>query len=181
MGTIANDVKMVFLQQYSDQKDMLKPFLYGFDVTYAEKKTLNNTVLFAYLLKPEQYLSDAFGIDKEILLAYSPYDKIQPRALQATNMLFDVFPFKNRVDTLNCFIVSKDSEVLDLAGITSFSEAESRSMVPFIYSELVANAGDVLEKLNMLSAIGFETKEDFVAQITAIVDSLLPLPEQTEE
>ena len=112
MGIIVNDVKTVFLPQHPDQEAMLKPFLNGFDVTYAEKKTLNNTVLFAYLLKPEQYLSDAFGIDKEILLAYSPYEEIQPRALQATNMLFDVFPFKNRIDALNCFIVSKDPEVL---------------------------------------------------------------------
>ena len=53
---------------------MLKPFLCGFDITYAEKKSLNNTTLFAYLLKPEQYLSEAFGIDKEVILAYSPYD-----------------------------------------------------------------------------------------------------------
>lgn len=121
---------------------MLKPFLCGFDITYAEKKSLNNTTLFAYLLKPEQYLSEAFGIDKEVILAYSPYDTIQPRALQAANMLFDVFPFRNRVDTLNCFIVTKDPDIVSLAGITSFSETESRLMVPFIYSELIANSSD---------------------------------------
>lgn len=142
MGVIVNDVKTVFLPQYPDQENMLKPFLNGFDVTYAEKKTLNNTTVFAYLLKPEQYLSEAFGIDKEVLLAYSPYDEIQPRALQAANMLFDVFPFKNRIDTLNCFVVSKDPEVLGHAGITSFSETQSRSIVPFVYSNLIANAGD---------------------------------------
>ena len=142
MGTIVNDIKTVFLPQYPEQEVMLKPFLNGFDITYAEKKMLNNTVLFAYLLKPEQYLSEAFGIDKEVMLAYSPYDEIQPRALQAANMLFDVFPFKNRVDTLNCFVVSKDPEVLSNAGVTSFSETESRSIVPFVYSELIANAND---------------------------------------
>ena len=59
----------------------------------------------AFLLKPEQYIVEAFGIDKEILLAYSPYDTLQPRALQAVNMLFDIFPFKNRIDTLNCFFI----------------------------------------------------------------------------
>ena len=67
MGKILNDVRTAFLSQYPDQEKMLIPFLSGFDITYAEKKTLNNTVLFAYLLKPEQYLSDAFGIDKEEL------------------------------------------------------------------------------------------------------------------
>lgn len=142
MGTIVNDVKAVFLSKYPDQEFMLKPFLNGFDVTYAERKALNNTVLFAYLLKPEQYLREAFGIDKEVLLAYSPFDEIQPRALQAANMLFEVFPFRNRVDTLTCFIISKDPGILSHIGITGFSETESRSIVPFVYGELVSNASD---------------------------------------
>ena len=142
MGSIISDVKTTFLMQHPEQESMLKAFLFGFDVTYAEKKVLNNTTLFAYLLKPEEYLSEAFGIDREVILAYSPFDVIQPRALQATNMLFDVFPFKNRVDTLNCFIVSKDYNILEQAGVTSFSESQSRSMVPFVYDELVAHSGD---------------------------------------
>ena len=45
----------------------------------------------------------AFGIDKEIMMIFSDYDRIEPRALQAADMLFDVFPFKNRVDSLNFF------------------------------------------------------------------------------
>ncbi len=142
MGTILNDVKMGLLAENPEHSDMLKPFLSGFDVTYAEKKVLNNTILFVYLLKPEKYLSEAFGIDKEVLLAYSPYDKFEPRALQATNRLFGTFPFKNRVDTLNCFVVSKDPEVVASAGVTSFSDSESRSIVPFVFDELVANSGD---------------------------------------
>ena len=99
MGIIIADVKNIYLPQYPDQENMLKPFLNGFDVTYAEKKSINNTVIYAFMLKPEQYLSDAFGIDKEVLLAYSSFDTLQPRAIQAVNMLFDVFPFRNRVDT----------------------------------------------------------------------------------
>ena len=51
MGTIKNDIVTFFLPQYPDQEALLKPFLYGFDVSYAEKKTLNNTTLYVYLLK----------------------------------------------------------------------------------------------------------------------------------
>lgn len=142
MGSIKADVKSVFLGKYPEQELMLKPFLNGFDVTYAEKKCINNTVIFAYMLKPEQYLSEAFGIDKEILMAYSSYDTLQPRTIQAVNMLFNIFPFKNRVDTLNCFVVSKDATITAYAGITSFTEDQSRSIVPFEYDEIVANAND---------------------------------------
>ena len=142
MGTIKNDILTFFLPQHPDQEALLKPFLNGFNVSYAENKKLNNTTLYVYLLKPEEYVSDAFGINKEILLAYSPYNTLQPRAIQAVNMAFDIFPFKNRVDTLNCFVVSKDRGILEYSGITNFSETQSRCIVPFIYDELIQYGND---------------------------------------
>lgn len=142
MGSIAIDVQNIYMSQHPEHKDMLKPFLFDFNVSYAEEKKLNNTLLFAFILKPEQHMIDAFGIDKEILLVYSPFEELQPRAIQATNMLFDMFPFQNRVDTLNCFVISKDEAVISYAGMTSFSENQSRVIVPFILDELLANAND---------------------------------------
>ncbi len=142
MGIIKKDIIDIFLAKYPEQKEMLKPFLNGFDVTYADIYHINNTTLFGYMLKPEDFMKDAFGLKQEILLAYSPYDSFEPRALQATNMLFNMFPYMNRIDTLNCFIVSKDSGVLSYAGITSFGSEESRSVVPFVYDELILNSSD---------------------------------------
>jgi len=142
MGIIVTDIQNIYLPKYPDQEKMLKPFLSGFDVTYAEKKSINNTVVYAFMLKPEQYLSEAFGIDKEILMVYSDYSTLQPRTIQAVNMLFDIFPFRNRVDTLNCFVISKDEAIMGYAGITSFAEDQSRAIVPFIYTELLSNTND---------------------------------------
>lgn len=139
MGIIVADVKNNYLKTHKNQEDMLKPFLNGFDITYAEEKKINNTIIYAFLLKPEQYINDAFGIDREILLAYSPFEILQPRALQAVDMLFDAFPFKNRIDSLNCFFISRDKTVLENAGVTSFADNRSRSIVPFIYDELIEN------------------------------------------
>ena len=156
MGIIVQDVKSIFLIEFPHQEEILKPFLHGFDVTYAEKKNVNNTDIFVYLLKPEAYLSEAFGIDKEILLAYSPYDKLLPRAIQAVNILFNMFPFKNRIDTLNCFVVSKDAAVIDYAGITSFSENQSRSIVPFVYSDLITGSNDSWYLRNQLRKYFFD-------------------------
>jgi uncharacterized protein YqgQ len=142
MGMIVSDVREVYLPKHPDQVDMLKPFLSGFDVTYAEEKHINNTTIYAFLLKPEQFMSDAFGIDREILLAYSEYENLQPRSLQAVDILFNTFPFKNRVDSLNCFFVSKDRAVLENAGVTSFADDRSRSIVPFVYDDLLSNGSD---------------------------------------
>lgn len=150
MGSIVADVKNVYLKDHPDQLNMLTPFLNGFDIKYADEKRLNNTTVFVYLLKPEQFISDAFGIDREIMLAYSKYETFQPRALQAINMLFDIYPFKNRVDSLTCFIVSKDPSVGENAGVISFSDKQSRSFVTFVYDELLANRNDSWYVRNVL-------------------------------
>lgn len=142
MGTIKQDILDNFLSKHPEQVDILKPFLSGFDITYAEKKEINNTVIFSYMLKPESFMCDSFGLDKEILLVYSPFSTLEARALQAANMLFKRYPYMNRIDTLNFFFVSRDSNIQSYAGIMSFSEEESRSIVPFVHDELISNVSD---------------------------------------
>lgn len=110
MGVIIKDVRDVFLQKHPEQEKILLPFQNGFDITHAEELHINNTMLFAFMLKPEQLMKESFGLEKEILLAYSPYENLQPRALQAVNMLFKVFPYINRIDTLNFFLYQKSSK-----------------------------------------------------------------------
>ena len=150
MGGIVPDVRSIFLSKHADQKEMLKPFLSGFDVTYAEEKRINNTTIYAFLLKPEPCVTDAFGIDREVLLAYSEYETLQPRSLQAVDLLLNTFPFKNRVDSLNFFFISKDKAVLENAGVTSFSNECSRAIVPFVYEELITNGNDSWYVRNVL-------------------------------
>lgn len=150
MGNIVADVKNNYLPTHQEQNDMLKPFLNGFDVTYAEEKHINNTIVYAFMLKPEEYISDAFGINMEMILAYSSFKIFQPRSLQAVDMLFDIFPFKNRVDTLNCFFISNDKTIVEYAGVTSFSDNRSRSIVPFIYDDLISNRNDSWYVRNVL-------------------------------
>lgn len=150
MGIIHSDVKNVFLEEYLEQEKLLKPFLNGFDITYSEKKSINNTVVFTYMLKPELFISEAFGLEKEILLAFSPYEEFQPRSLQAVNLLFNIFPYSNRVDTLNCFFVSKDPVIMEYRGVTSFDNQQSRSVVPFVYSELINSSADSWYVRNVL-------------------------------
>lgn len=150
MGYIVGEAKLKITTEFPEQGIMLKPFLCSFDVTYAERKEINNTVLFAFILKPEKQISEGFGIDKEILLAYSPYKSLEQRSLQALNKLFNVFPFSNRIDTLSCFFISQDESVKDYSGVTSFGEEQSRSIVTFVYDELIKNQNDPWYIRNML-------------------------------
>ena len=150
MGIIHEEVKKEIRAHYSYQFEMLKPFLNGFDVTYGEKIKLNNTVLYTYLLKPEEFIINGYGIEKEILLAFSNYDELQARAIQAVNMLFDRFPYRNRIDTLNCFFVSRDVKVMEYKGVTAFGEGCSRVIVPLVYEEVVQHKNDAWFLRNQL-------------------------------
>ena len=139
MGIISKDVEHYFLKEHSNLKDMLKPFLFCFDVTYAEEKNLKNTCIYVFLIKPEEYVKEGFGFDKEIIVCYSPFEELQPRALQAANCLFETIEFKTRADSLNLFIISKDSIVNDYSGITAFDEFQTRVIIPLDYNELKQN------------------------------------------
>ena len=150
MGAIKGEVVTAYLECHPEQAEILKAFLHNFDVTYAEERNVNNSKVFVFLLNPEATVSDAFGIDKEIMLAYSAYTDLQPRSLQAVDMLLDMFPFKNRVDSLNCFLVSKDKTVLEIAGAASFAQDRIRSIVPFFYEDLIKNSSDPWYVRNVL-------------------------------
>lgn len=93
MGTIKSEIMNLFLAEHPEQESILKPFLNGFDINYAEVKSINNTTIFSYMIKPEDFMKEAFGLEKEILLVYSPFDTLEPRALQAANMLFKMLGF----------------------------------------------------------------------------------------
>lgn len=55
MGAIVSDVQNIYLSTHADQAEILKPFLNGFNISYAEERRINNTIVYVFLLKPEQY------------------------------------------------------------------------------------------------------------------------------
>lgn len=150
MGKIHDEVLNGFLRQYPDLNEMLGAFLHAFDVSYGDKKEISNTVVFVFMLKPEKHITEAFGLEKEVLLIYTPYDELQPRAFQAAHTLFNMHPFQGRVDSLNCLFVSKDERVMEHKGIKLFGDDSSHVFVPIRYSELVSNRADTWYIKNIL-------------------------------
>lgn len=60
----------------------LRPFLTSFDVTKAFRRQDGRGEVAAYYLKPERFIAELLGIDREILLVYSPYKEFQARTIQ---------------------------------------------------------------------------------------------------
>ena len=110
MGSIRQEV---YDNSKLTQKDLdiAKIFCSGFDVNYGDVINIANTTVTAFILKPEEYISDGFGLEKETLLIISYFDSIESRTIQAAEKVFEKYPYKNRVDNLCYFLVSNDQNI----------------------------------------------------------------------
>lgn len=141
MGTIHPDAQRAFFDTHRGNSDIIKLFLTGFDIKAAYEKHVSNTNVYAYILKAEDYMKESFGFEKDILLMYSPYERIEPRSIQALDELFRCYPFAGRVDTLNCFLLSDDENVETWVNESANSE-NVRIIIPFSKSEITSNKND---------------------------------------
>lgn len=151
MGCIKKEVSEIFFQKYPEQKDFIIPFLDGFDIVWANNVRAYNTNIFVYFLSPAQHYKESFGFENEVLLAYSPYENMEPRTLQAIEQVFASSPAKGRVETINYFLVSDCNTVAEWLDSYVSSKQEARIIVPFSKNELVINKNDswyVRNKLN---------------------------------
>lgn len=151
MGTIISEVRQKHLINHPNEEDFLKPFLSGFDITYGKEIIEFSSHLSVYILKPEDFIKEAFGINNEIMLVYAPYDSMEPRTIQAADSFLQDFPFKSRVDILSYFLVSDDIRVNDWLNNYYLDRQESRIIIPFSKKELIDNKGDGWFVRNRLS------------------------------
>ena len=100
MGVINREAQVAFFDNHRSNEDVVRVFLNGFDISFACEKHIANTTVFAYILKPEEFMKEAFGFDKEMMLVYSPFEQMEPRSIQAIDELYRQYPFAGRVDTL---------------------------------------------------------------------------------
>jgi hypothetical protein len=142
VGIIKKDVESSHLSKYPDEREILSPFLNGFDVMWGNRVKAHNTEISVYFLSPLPHYKDAYGFENEILLAYTKYDAMEPRSLQAIEQVFSASPAKGRVETLNYFLVSRDDSVSDWLDAYVSSKQEARIIVSLSVSEIEKNKGD---------------------------------------
>ncbi|WP_133247605.1 ATP-binding protein [Pseudomonas sp. SDI] len=142
MGVIRTEVLEQHLKSHPKEKDILLPFLDGFDVTWGRRTRGFNTEVSIFFLSPEPHYKESYGFENEILLIYSPFQTMEPRTLQAVEQIFSAAPAKGRVETLNYFLVSDDENVAEWLDSFLSSRQEARIIVPFSISELDAAKGD---------------------------------------
>ncbi|WP_448169051.1 hypothetical protein [Burkholderia ambifaria] len=142
MGIIKKDVEENHLAKRPQERELLIPFLDGFDVVWGNRVRAHNTEISVYFLLPLQHYKESYGFENEILLAYSPYGKMEPRCLQAIEQVFSASPAKGRVETLNYILISDDAEVSEWLDAYVSSKQEARIIVSFSKKEIQDHKGD---------------------------------------
>jgi hypothetical protein len=102
---IKADVRIEHLAKFPDEEEWLKPFLPGFDVTWARRRKAYNTDLSVYFLKPHKNIQEAFGFEQELMLVYSPYPTLEARSIQAAEHLLQEEPARGRVERLTYLVL----------------------------------------------------------------------------
>lgn len=119
--------------------DIANVFCSCFDVNYGDVINVANTTITAFILKPKDFISDGFGLEKETLLIISYFDSIESRTLQAAEKIFEKYPYKNRVDNLCYFLISNDINIENWLKTYYDMSINSKIVFPFSICELVDN------------------------------------------
>jgi len=142
MGEIVPEVKQQHLAKYPEEEEILRPFLNGFDITWAQRKRAYNAKLSVYFLKPQLFMEDSYGFSREVLMVYSPFGRMEPRAIQAAEYFLVTAPASGRVESLNYFLISDDPSVEEWTRTYTTQNPEARIIVPFNSEELRKHKGD---------------------------------------
>jgi AAA ATPase-like protein len=170
MAQIQDEVRKFHLLQYPAEERLLTPFLSGFDVTWARRRHGHNTALSVYFLRPERFMAEMFGFAQELMLVYSPYPTLEPRALQASEQFLEDDPARGRVEKLTLLLVTEAPNPEEWVRRYLVSNQESRVIVAMNAGELRAAGGDAWYVRNKI-AVQLFTRDLF--------DFRLPLERDT--
>lgn len=151
MTQIQEDVRKYHLKDYPEEEQLLRPFLSGFDVTWARRRHGHNTQLSVYFLRPEAFMTEMFGFAQELMLVYSPFTSLEPRTLQASEQFLEDDPARGRVEKLTLILLTEAPNPEEWVRRYLISNQESRVIVALSASELRAKSHDAWFIRNKIS------------------------------
>jgi hypothetical protein len=141
------------LSEYPDEIEVIAPFLFGFEITWAKYRFAYNTGLSLYFLKPNSAMIEMYGFRSEVALFYSAYNTLESRTIQAIEKFLGEEPAKGRVEKLNYILVSETKYVQQwLDSYTENIQEQPRIVIGFSASELRENQKDRWFVTNALSS-----------------------------
>lgn len=142
MGIIKQEVWDSHLYKYPREESILKPFLEGFDVTWARHRKAYNTEVSMYFLKPETFISQMFGFEQELMLCIADYPTIEARTMQAVDTLITEDPARGRVEQSFFLLASPSNEGKQWVADYTSRNPQARTPIVFNTAELTSKPND---------------------------------------
>jgi hypothetical protein len=120
MGQIHPEAAAAHFGRSPEHRAVVRPFLLGFDVTRAFWHNRGDARIACFYLKPERFIAEQVGIEREILLAYAPYPKLQARTLKLHDEV--TADDRLRLDPMGSILVADDPDTS--AVVRSFVDAD---------------------------------------------------------
>src|SRR5215813_1638595 len=140
MARIRDHVRRGHLAAHPGEEAFLAPFVPLFDVTRGDVVDDFNTTASVYLLQPDPDTKQTFGFEREIVLAYSPFPRFEPRLAQLVDRFMNRLPARGRVESLCFIVVIDDMNVRQHVGDFVTSSVETKTIIPFSRIELDGGA-----------------------------------------
>ncbi len=136
MGRIHPEAEKIYFSRWNEDKKVVKPFLHGFDVTYATRLTSGADTVGVFYLKPQRWMEELLGLEREMLLVYSPYAPFHARAIE----LHDAIATTDRVrlDPMASIIVSDAANVKEFIRQFMSKDPGRAPIVAFSTKDLVS-------------------------------------------
>lgn len=137
------------LKSFTDDEIRILEYLSKRDwyITRADVISIAQSNYKLVLMKPSDFIKNAFNIHREIIVAISPYDSFEPRSIDAIDYL-DIQEL--RLEEICSIVISNDDNVESKVNTILKSNQESRVIVSFSYSELLKNIKDEEYLINKL-------------------------------
>lgn len=120
MGRVHYQVQQNFSQQNPEFDRIFAPFLAAFDVTRAFWKHRGEDRVACIYLKPEPFIAEQIGFEREVLCVYAPYPTFQARTINLHDAVFD--EDRVRLDPMGSVIVADDPDTR--AKVMSFVQGD---------------------------------------------------------
>jgi hypothetical protein len=129
------------LKNFSEEEKKIIEFLSRRDwfITRADKIKIAKSDYKLLLMKPSPLIKNAFNLHREVVVAFSPYDKFEPRSIDAIEYL-DIQEL--RLEEICSILISKDTDVESKVNTILKTNQEARVIIPFSYNEIFKNIED---------------------------------------
>lgn len=143
MGRIHPEAESSYFSSRPEHRALVKPFLTAFDVTRASWVHVGNASAACFYLKPEPFIAELIGLEREMLLVYAPYSELQARTIKLHDHV--LHEDRLRLDPVGTILVCDDPNTCEFVASHVMVDPERPPIVSLSKSQLqqLSSADDI--------------------------------------